>query len=70
VEGEVRTGGKNRICEKRLGKWEKMVEGFSDTISRFFLGNISTLLFELLDDLENGVGRAGEVMAEFGLKHR
>ena len=46
-----------------------MVEGFSDTIARFFFGNISTLFFELLDDLENGVGRAGEVMAEFGLEH-
>ncbi len=59
MEGEVRTGGKNGICEKRLGKWEKMVEGFSDTIARFFFGNISTLFFELLDDLENGVGGAG-----------
>ena len=47
-----------------------MVEGFSDTIARFFFGNISTLFFELLDDLENGVGGACEVMAEFGLKHR
>ena len=47
-----------------------MVEGFSDTIARFFFGNISTLFFELLDDLEHGVGGAGEVAAEFGLEHR
>ncbi len=47
-----------------------MVKGFSDTIARFFFSNISTLFFELLDDLENGVGGAGEVMAEFGLEHR
>ena len=46
------------------------MEGFSNTIARFFFGNISTLFFELLNDLENGVGRAGEVMAEFGLEHR
>jgi hypothetical protein len=47
-----------------------MVEGFSDTIARFFFGNISTLFFELLDDLEHGVGGAGEVATEFRLKHR
>ena len=47
-----------------------MVESFSDARARFFFGNISTLFFELLDDLENGVGGACEVMAEFGLKHR
>ncbi len=47
-----------------------MLEGFSNTIARFFFGNISTLFFELFDDLEHGVGRAGELMAEFGLQHR
>ena len=47
-----------------------MVEGFSDTIARFLFGDISTLFFELLDDLENGVGGAGEVATEFGLEHR
>ncbi len=46
-----------------------MVEGFSNTIARFFFGNISTLFFELLDDLEHGVGRASEVAAEFGCEH-
>ena len=46
-----------------------MVEGFSDTIARFFFGNISTLFLELLNDLENGVGGASEVAAEFGLEH-
>ena len=47
-----------------------MVEGFSDTIARFFFGNISTLFFELLDDLENGIRGAGKVAAEFGSEHR
>jgi hypothetical protein len=47
-----------------------MVKGFSDTIARFFFSNISTLFFELLDDLEHGVGGAGEVAAELGLEHR
>jgi hypothetical protein len=47
-----------------------MVEGFSDTIARFFYGNISSLFFELFDDLEHGVGGAGEIAAEFRLKHR
>ena len=46
-----------------------MVEGFSDTIARFFFGNISTLFFELLDDLEHGVRGAGEVAAKFRLEH-
>lgn len=52
-----------------LRKWEKMVEGFGDARARFFPGNISALLFELLDDLEDGVGRAGEVVAELALEH-
>ena len=47
-----------------------MVEGFSNTIARFFFGNISTLFFELLDDLEHGVRGTSEVTAEFGLEHR
>ena len=47
-----------------------MVEGFSDTRARFFLSNKSPLFFELFDDLEHGVGGAGEVAAEFRLKHR
>ena len=46
-----------------------MVEGFSDTIARFFFGNISTLFFELFDDLEHGVGGAGEIATELGLEH-
>ena len=47
-----------------------MVEGFSDTRARFFFSNKSPLFFELFDDLEHGVGGAGEVAAEFRLKHR
>ena len=47
-----------------------MAEGFSNTIACFFFGNISTLFFELLDDLEHRVGWAREVTAEFGLEHR
>ncbi len=47
-----------------------MVESFSNPIARFFFGNISTLFFELLDNLEHGVGWAGEVATEFGLEHR
>ena len=46
-----------------------MVESFSDTRARFFFGNISSLFFELFDDLEHGVGGAGEISAELGLKH-
>ena len=42
-----------------LRKWEEMVEGFGDACARFFFGNISTLFFELLDNLEHGVGGAG-----------
>ena len=36
-----------------------MEEGFSDTRARFFFGNKSPLFFDLLDDLEHGVGWAG-----------
>ena len=47
-----------------------MVESFSDTRARFFFSNKSPLFFDLFDDLEHGVGGAGEVAAEFRLKHR
>ena len=46
-----------------------MVEGFSDTRARFFFSNKSPLFFELFDDLEHGVGGAGEIAAELGLEH-
>ena len=47
-----------------------MVESFSDTRSRLFFSNKSPLFFNLFDDLEHRVGGAGEVAAEFSLKHR
>ena len=47
-----------------------MVESFSDTRARFFFSNKSPLFSDLFDDLEHRVGGAGEVAAEFRLKHR
>lgn len=46
------------------------MESFSDTRACFFFSNKSPLFFDLFDDLEHRVGGAGEVAAEFGLKHR
>ena len=70
MEGEVRTGGKVGFCEKRLGKWEKMVESFSDARARFFFSKKSPLFFDLFDDFEHRVGGAGEVATKFWLEHR